>query len=55
MGENDPILLKPEIPDKWKYITRILAYPYEYFNSLIVSMIIKNLLIIQRKKTSSVN
>ena len=35
MGENDPKLLKTEFPDnRWNYLTRKLAYPYEYFNSL---------------------
>ena len=35
MGENDFKNLKEEFPDnKWKYLTKKLAYPYEYFNSL---------------------
>ena len=34
MGENDTKLLKMEIPDKWKYLTRNLGHPYEYFNSI---------------------
>ena len=37
MGENDPKLSKSktELPDnKWKYLTKKLAYSYEYFNSL---------------------
>ena len=34
MGENDPKLLETEFPDKWKYLTNKLAYPYEYFNSI---------------------
>ena len=34
MGENDLKLLKMEFPDKWKYLTKKLAYPYEYFNSI---------------------
>ena len=33
-SENDLKSLKTEFPDKWKYLTRKLAYPYEYFNSL---------------------
>ena len=33
-GENDPKLLKTEILDKWKYLTKKLAYPYENFNSI---------------------
>ena len=27
--------MKPEIPDKWNYLTKKLAYPYEYFNSIV--------------------
>ena len=34
MGENDPKKLKTGFPDKWKYLTKNLAYPYEYFNSI---------------------
>ena len=34
MGENDLKVLKTEIPDKWKYLTKKLAYPYEYFISI---------------------
>ena len=34
MGENDLKLLKTGFPDKWKYLTEKLAYPYEYFNSI---------------------
>ena len=29
MGENRPKFLKTEFPDKWKYLTKKLAYPYE--------------------------
>ena len=43
LGENDPKNLKTEFQDKWKYFTKNLAYPYEYFNSIVI---IKNLLII---------
>ena len=32
-AENDLKLLKTEVPDKWKYLTKTLAYPFEYFNS----------------------
>ena len=32
-GENDPKILKTEFPDKWKYLTEKLAYPYEYSNT----------------------
>ena len=35
MGENDPKILKTEFPDKWKYLTKKLAYPYEYFNGIV--------------------
>ena len=31
MGENDLKKLKTEFPDKWKYLTKMLAYSYEYF------------------------
>ena len=35
MGENDLKILKTEFPDnRWKYLTKKLAYPYECFNSL---------------------
>ena len=34
IGENDPKILKTEFPDKWRYLTKKLAYPYEYFNSI---------------------
>ena len=34
MGENDLKILKTGFPDKWKYLTKNLAYPYEYFNSI---------------------
>ena len=34
MGENDLKILKTEFPDKWKHLTKKLAYPYEYFNSI---------------------
>ena len=34
MGENDLKLLKMGIPDKWKFLTKKLAHPYEYFNSI---------------------
>ena len=34
MGENDHKLFKMEFPDKWKYITKKLAYPYEPFNTI---------------------
>ena len=34
IGENDLKILKTGFPDKWKYLTKKLAYPYEYFNSI---------------------
>ena len=34
MGENDLKILKTGFPDKWKILTKKLAYPYEYFNSI---------------------
>ena len=43
MGENDLKILKTGFPDKWKYSTKKLAYPYEFS---IVLKIIKSLLII---------
>ena len=34
MGENDLKILKTGFPDKWKCLTKKLAYPFEYFNSI---------------------
>ena len=34
MGEIDLKFLKTGFPDKWKFLTKKLAYPYEYFNSI---------------------
>ena len=34
IGENDLKILKTGFPDKWKYLTKKLSYPYEYFNSI---------------------
>ena len=34
MGENDLKILKTGFPDKWKYLTKKLAYPYESFSSI---------------------
>ena len=34
IGENDVKILKTGFPDKWKYLTKKLAYSYEYFNSI---------------------
>ena len=33
-GENDLKILKTGFPNKWKFLTKKLAYPYEYFNSI---------------------
>ena len=34
MGENDLKILKTGFPDKWKYLNKKLAYPYEFFNCI---------------------
>ena len=34
IGENDLKILKTEFPDKWRYLSKKLAYLYEYFNSI---------------------
>ena len=34
LGGNDLKILKTEFPEKWRYLTKKLAYPYEYFNSI---------------------
>ena len=34
IGENDLKLLKARFPDEWKDLTKKLACPYEYFNSI---------------------
>ena len=34
MGENDLKILKTGLSDKWKYLTKKLAYPYEFFNCI---------------------
>ena len=34
MGENDVKISKTGFPDEWKFLTKKLAYPYEYFNSI---------------------
>ena len=33
IGENDRKFLKTDFSDKWKYLTKKLACPYEYFSS----------------------
>ena len=32
MGEKDLKILKTGFPDRWKNLTKKLAYPYEFFN-----------------------
>ena len=52
MGENDLKTIKTEIPDKWNYLTKKLAYPYEFFDCIDdYQKTVDNL----KKKTSSVN
>ena len=34
MGENDLKILKTVFPDNWKFLTKKLAYPYEYFGNI---------------------
>ena len=34
MGENDLKILETGFPDKWKYLTKKLAYPYDFFNCI---------------------
>ena len=34
LDEDDFKILKKEFPDNWQYLNKILAYPYEYFNSI---------------------
>ena len=34
IAENDPKFLKLELSDKWKYLTKKLAYPFECFISI---------------------
>ena len=34
MGENDLKIIKKGFPDKWKYLTKKLDYPYEFFNCI---------------------
>ena len=34
MGENDFKILKTRFPDQWKFLTKKLAYPDEYFNRI---------------------
>ena len=31
---DDFVILKKEFPDKWQYLNKKLAYPYEYFNNI---------------------
>ena len=34
LDEDDFKILKKEFPDKWQYLNKNLAYPYEYFNKI---------------------
>ena len=34
LNEDDFRFLKKDFPDKWQYLNKKLAYPYEYFNSI---------------------
>ena len=34
LDEDDFKILKKEFPDKWQYLNKKLAYPFEYFNSI---------------------
>ena len=34
MDENGSKIFETEFANEWKYITRKLAYPYEYFESI---------------------
>ena len=34
LDEDEFKILKEEFPDKWQYLNKQLAYPYEYFNSI---------------------
>ena len=34
LNEDDFKILKKELPDKWQYLNKKLAYPYELFNSI---------------------
>ena len=34
LDEDDFKILKKEFPDKWQYLSKKLAYPYQYFNSI---------------------
>ena len=31
---DDFVILKKEFPDKWQYLNKKIAYPYQYFNSI---------------------
>ena len=34
LDEDDFKILKKEFPDKWQYLNKKLAFPYQYFNSI---------------------
>ena len=35
LNVDDFKILKKEFPDEWQYLNKKLAYPYEYFNSIV--------------------
>ena len=35
LEEDDFVILKKEFLDKWQYLNKKLAYPYEYFNNIV--------------------
>ena len=53
MGENDLKILKTGYPDKWHYLIKKLAYPYEFFNCIEDYQ--KRVNNLKKRKTSSVN
>ena len=34
LDNDDCFILKKKFPDKWQYLNKKSAYPYEYFNSI---------------------
>ena len=34
LDEDDFKILKKEFPDKWQYLNKKIAYPYQYFKSI---------------------
>ena len=52
LNEDGFVVLKKEFPDKWQYLNKKLAYPYQYFITIDDHQKPVNNL---KKKTSSVN